>query len=394
MALIKKPMTGMKDILPKEMQIRDYLIGIIKETYSKFGFTSIETPAVENIANLSSKQGGENEKLIFKIMKRGEKLNLESASSEADLVDGGLRYDLTVPLVRFYANNQASLPSPFKALQIGSVWRADRPQKGRFRQFYQCDIDILGEPTNLAEIELILATTTTLGRIGFKNFKIKINDRRILKAMAAYSGFAEESYDNVFIILDKMDKIGIEGVKEDLIANGYDAASVEKYVSLFDGIEKADNGLLYLADTIAEFLPDEAKDNLLEIIESVNGTKNCDFDIVFDPTLVRGMSYYTGTIFEIEVPEFGSSVGGGGRYDKMVGKFTGQETPACGFSIGFERIITILMDNNFEIPNQGNSIAFLVEKGIQSEMLCNIIKEAQKLREEGIKVLVVRMNKK
>lgn len=180
--------------------------------------------------------------------------------------------------------------------------------------------------------------------------------------MAAYSGFAEESYDNVFIILDKMDKIGIEGVKEDLIANGYDAASVEKYVSLFDGIEKADNGLLYLADTIAEFLPDEAKDNLLEIIESVNGTKNCDFDIVFDPTLVRGMSYYTGTIFEIEVPEFGSSVGGGGRYDKMVGKFTGQETPACGFSIGFERIITILMDNNFEIPNQGNSIAFLVEK--------------------------------
>ena len=187
MALIKKPMTGMKDILPKEMQIRDYLISIIKDTYSKFGFTSIETPAVENIQNLSSKQGGENEKLIFKIMKRGEKLNLETATSEADLVDGGLRYDLTVPLVRFYSNNMSELPSPFKALQIGSVWRADRPQKGRFRQFYQCDIDILGEPGNLAEIELILATTTTLGRIGFKNFKIKINDRRILKAMASYT---------------------------------------------------------------------------------------------------------------------------------------------------------------------------------------------------------------
>lgn len=393
MALIKKPMTGMKDILPKEMQIRDYLISIIKDTYSKFGFTSIETPAVENIQNLSSKQGGENEKLIFKIMKRGEKLNLETATSEADLVDGGLRYDLTVPLVRFYSNNMSELPSPFKALQIGSVWRADRPQKGRFRQFYQCDIDILGEPGNLAEIELILATTTTLGRIGFKNFKIKINDRRILKAMASYSGFAEEEYDNVFIILDKMDKIGIEGVKAELIEAGYPVEAVEKYVALFDGIYASENGLTYLADTITDYLAEEVREGLQEIIDSVNGTKTCEFDIVFDPTLVRGMSYYTGTIFEIEVPEFGSSVGGGGRYDKMVGKFTGQDTPACGFSIGFERIITILMDNNFEIPNNTNNVAFLIEKGIQSDVLCNIIQEAQKLRHNGYKVLVVRMNK-
>ena len=393
MALIKKPMTGMKDILPKEMQIRDYLISIIKDTYSKFGFTSIETPAVENIQNLSSKQGGENEKLIFKIMKRGEKLNLETATSEADLVDGGLRYDLTVPLVRFYSNNMSELPSHFKALQIGSVWRADRPQKGRFRQFYQCDIDILGEPGNLAEIELILATTTTLGRIGFKNFKIKINDRRILKAMAAYSGFAEEEYDNVFIILDKMDKIGIEGVKAELIEAGYPVEAVEKYVALFDGIYAAENGLTYVAEAITDYLDAEVREGLQEIIDSVEGTKTCDFDIVFDPTLVRGMSYYTGTIFEIEVPEFGSSVGGGGRYDKMVGKFTGQDTPACGFSIGFERIITILMDNNFEIPNNTNNIAFLIEKGIQSDVLCNIIQEAQKLRHNGYKVLVVRMNK-
>ena len=393
MALIKKPMTGMKDILPKEMQIRDYIIGIIKETYAKFGFTSIETPAVENIANLSSKQGGENEKLIFKIMKRGEKFNLETAKEENDLADGGLRYDLTVPLVRFYSNNMAELPSPFKALQIGSVWRADRPQKGRFRQFYQCDIDILGEPGNLAEIELILATTTTLGKIGFRNFKIKINERRILKAMVAYSGFAEDEYDTVFIILDKMDKIGLDGVKEELLKEGYPKDNVDKYVELFEGINGADNGLAYVADKVADYLEPDVKDNLQEIIDSVNGTKTCDFDVVFDPTLVRGMSYYTGTIFEIEVPEFGSSVGGGGRYDKMVGKFTGQDTPACGFSIGFERIITILMDNNFEIPNQGNSIAFLVEKGIQSEMLCNIIKEAQELRKDGAKVLVVRMNK-
>ena len=199
MALSKKPVTGMKDILPAEMQIRDYVIGVIKETYAKFGFTSIETPCVENIANLSSKQGGENEKLIFKILKRGEKLNLETAETEADLVDGGLRYDLTVPLVRYYSNHANELPSPFKALQMGNVWRADRPQRGRYRQFMQCDIDILGEPSNLAEIELILATTTTLGKLGFKKFQIRINERRILKAMAAYSGFAEEDYDTVFI---------------------------------------------------------------------------------------------------------------------------------------------------------------------------------------------------
>ena len=216
MALKKKPVTGMKDILPAEMAIRDYVIRLIKETYGTFGFSSIETPCVEHIENLSSKQGGENEKLIFKILKRGEKLKLDTAETEADLVDGGLRYDLTLPLSRYYSNHANELPSPFKALQMGNVWRADRPQRGRYRQFMQCDIDILGEPTNLAEIELILATTTLLGKLDFKNFTIRINDRRILKAMAAYSGFAPESYDTVFIILDKMDKIGLEGVREEL----------------------------------------------------------------------------------------------------------------------------------------------------------------------------------
>ncbi len=393
MALIKKPVTGMKDILPKEMEIRDYLIETIKDTYSNFGFSSIETPAVENIQNLSSKQGGENEKLIFKILKRGDKLNLETAQSEADVVDGGLRYDLTVPLVRFFSNNMDTLPSPFKSLQIGSVWRADRPQKGRFRQFYQCDIDILGESSNLAEIELILATTTILGKIGFKDFRININDRRILKAMAAYSGFLEEEFDSVFIILDKMDKIGLEGVKTELLKEGYTTDSVEKYTSLFDGINQSEDGLSFVCNTIEEYLEPEVKNNLREIIESVNNTKTCDFQVVFAPTLVRGMSYYTGTIFEIEVPEFGSSVGGGGRYDKMVGRFTGKDTPACGFSIGFERIVTILLDNNFEIPDRGDCIAFLVEKNIKAEVLCDIIKQAQELRLKGTKVLVVKMNK-
>ena len=202
----------MKDMLPREMEIRDYLIGLIKETYKTYGFCSIETPCVEHIENLCSKQGGDNEKLIFKILKRGEKLKIDTAKEENDLVDGGLRYDLTVPLARYYANHSNELPAPFKALQIGNVWRADRPQKGRFRQFMQCDIDILGEPGNLAEIELILATTAMLGKLSFQNFTVCINDRNILKAMAAYSGFREEDYDEVFIILDKMDKIGQKAV--------------------------------------------------------------------------------------------------------------------------------------------------------------------------------------
>lgn len=393
MALNKKPVTGMKDVLPSEMQIRDYVMAVIKENYRKFGFTPIETPCVESIENLSSKQGGENEKLIFKIMKRGDKLNLATAESEADLVDGGLRYDLTLPLARYYSNNAAVLPKPFKALQMGSVWRADRPQKGRFRQFVQCDIDILGEPSNLAEIELILATTTTLGKLGFSGFKVRINERRILKAMAVYAGFSEEELDTVFIILDKMDKIGKDGVKEDLVVNGFEQIKVDKYMALFDGIENAEDGIAYLGETLGDCLEEDVVQNLTEIKESVSATVDTDFEIIFDPTLVRGMSYYTGTIFEIEMPQFGSSVAGGGRYDKMVGRFTGQDTPACGFSIGFERIITILMDENFQIPDQAKKIAYLVEKGISTQDLCKVIAKAQEERAVGKQVLVVRMNK-
>ncbi len=396
MALKKKPVTGMKDILPEEMEIRDYVIGVIKETYKQFGFTPIETPCVEHIENLSSKQGGENEKLIFKILKRGEKLKAaqeKEEQEENDLVDGGLRYDLTVPLVRFYSNHANELPAPFKALQIGSVWRADRPQKGRYRQFYQCDIDILGEPSNLAEIELILATTTTLGKLGFHNFQIKINDRQILKAMACYSGFLEEDYDSVFITLDKLDKIGMEGVAKELLENGFSQASIDKYLSLFQGFETAENGLLYIYDSLGEYLEDSVKTGLKEIIDSVGAVKSSDFEIVFDPSLVRGMSYYTGTIFEIAMPELGIACGGGGRYDKMIGKFTGKDVPACGFSIGFERIVLLLLENGFQVPNQNKKTAFLIEKGISAEKLCEIIKEAQKLRSEGRQVLVARMNK-
>ena len=396
MALSKKPVNGMKDILPEEMQIRDYVQQVIKDTYRSFGFTPIETPCMENIANLSNKQGGENEKLIFKVMKRGEKLKIEEAKEEADLVDFGMRYDLTVPLVRYYSNNANNLPSPFKALQMGSVWRADRPQRGRYRQFMQCDIDIIGEPSNLAEIELILATTTTIGKLGFKNFEIRINERRILKAMAAYSGFAEEDYDTVFIILDKMDKIGLDGVAEELAKEGYAAESIDKYLGLFKGVEEAGNGvegIRYIAKTLEGFLEEDVEKNLLEIINSVNAAKMADFKLVFDPTLVRGMSYYTGTIFEIAMPELGAACGGGGRYDKMVGKFTGQDVPACGFSIGFERIVLLLMESGFTVPMQRPKVAYLIEKGYPADKLVDVIAKAQEERQAGRQVLVVRMNK-
>ena len=393
MALSKKPVTGMKDILPEEMKIRNYVQNVIKDTYKAFGFTQIETPCVENISNLTNKQGGENEKLIFKILKRGEKLNLETAQTDMDVVNNGLRYDLTVPLVRYYSNNANNLPSPFKALQMGSVWRADRPQRGRYRQFMQCDIDILGDPSNLAEIELILATTTTLGKLGFKNFQIRINERRILKAMAAYSGFPEESYDSVFIILDKMDKIGLEGVKEELIKYEFSEESVNKYVSLFKEIEQQANPIDYLAEKLGDYMEDDVKQWMNEIIESVKATKSSDFEIVFDPTLVRGMSYYTGTIFEIAIPEFGGSCGGGGRYDKMVGKFIGHDVPACGFSIGFERIVLLLMEQGFKIPEEYNKVAYLIEKGVKEDALCDVIAQAQEERKNGTQVLVTRMNK-
>ena len=390
MTLKKKPVTGMKDILPAEMEIRDYVMQQIQDTYTSFGFCRIETPAVEHIENLTSKQGGDNEKLIFKILKRGEKLNLEAAEAEADLTDSGLRYDLTLPLSRYYANNAASLPSPFKALQMGPVWRADRPQKGRFRQFVQCDIDILGDPSSLAEIELILATTTALGKICPDNsFTVRINDRGILRGMAAYCGFAEDSYDQVFITLDKMDKIGMEGVEAELLEAGYPEENVKKYLGLFDTVTRDAAGVRKLG----EILDSPVAAGLAHIMETVQDVAVAEFKIEFDPTLVRGMSYYTGTIFEVSMEGFGGSVAGGGRYDKMIGKFTGMETPACGFSIGFERIVTILLDRGFRVPRAASKSAYLFEKGLDSTRLSEVINEAMKARAAGTQVLVAQMNK-
>ena len=383
----------MKDILPAEMAVRDYVIRLIKETYSTFGFSSIETPCVEHIENLSSKQGGENEKLIFKILKRGEKLKLDTAECEADLVDGGLRYDLTVPLSRYYANHANELPVPFKALQMGNVWRADRPQRGRYRQFMQCDIDILGEPTNLAEIELILATTTLLGKLDFKNFTIRINDRRILKAMAAYSGFAPETFDTVFIILDKMDKIGMDGVREELEKEGFAKESIDTYLAMFAEVTPDVAGVRYIKEKLAGVLDAEYADGLELIMNSVDAVKSAEFKIAFDPTLVRGMSYYTGPIFEISMDEFGGSVGGGGRYDEMIGKFTGNNTCACGFSIGFERIIMLLMERGFQVPGASSKKALLIEKNMPAEGMMKVLKQAEEDRKNGIQVTIAVMKK-
>ncbi len=393
MALKKKPVTGMKDIFPAEMEIRDYLIHLIKETYKTYGFTSMETPCVEHLENLCSKQGGDNEKLIFKIMKRGAKLRIEDAKEENDLADGGLRYDLTVPLARYYANYANELPAPFKALQIGSVWRADRPQKGRYRQFTQCDIDILGEASNLSEIELILATTAMLGKLDFQNFTVCINDRNILKAMATYSGFSEADCEEVFIILDKMDKIGMEGVAKELEELGYSAQNVATYLSLFEEINDDITGVQYLKEKLEGHLSAEVAESLSLILSSVEVAKEAEFKLKFDPTLVRGQAYYTGTIFEVRMDEFGGAVAGGGRYDKMIGKFTGQDTPACGFSIGFERIVMILLEKGYTIPSNKSKKAYLLDKKLPNEGVLKALSLAKTDRANGYQVMIVNMKK-
>ena len=390
MDLIKKSVTGMKDILPDEMELRDYVVSLVKEVYTSFGFQSIQTPCVEHIENLCSNQGGENEKLIFRIMKRGEKLDIAGAKKENDLCDSGLRYDLTLPLSRYYSSNNAKLTMPFKALQMGNVFRADRPQKGRFREFMQCDIDILGEPGIIAEIELINATTTLLGRLDLKGFTVRINDRRMLKEMASSCGFDEERQQEVFIILDKMDKIGLDGVRQELIDAGFDAQSTDRYISLFENAGDDPQKAAELAGTEGS---EKAAESIGSIIDAVNAVKNADYTVRFDPTLVRGMSYYTGTIFEIEMQEFGSSVAGGGRYDDMIGNFTGNPVPACGFSIGFERIITILAEKGYRPSGENTKTVFLVEKGTDAAKLGSIMKEADELRKKGQTVRIDTMAK-
>ena len=398
MKFIKTPVKGMCDMLPSDMRLREHVLSMIKKSYGQYGFMQIETPIVEHIENLTSKQGGDNEKLIFKVMKRGADLQRAIDKGTGEYADNGLRYDLTVPLARYYACNKEKLPSPFKALQMGNVYRADNPQKGRFRQFTQCDIDILGDDSNLAEIELITATASMLSQIfaeiDVQGFTIHINDRRMLSAVALCAGFAEEDIGSVLISLDKFDKIGLEGIEKELLENGYAPETVEKYLAVYRAVKEGITIDEFCAGISEEYLAQSVKQNLADIIGCVAPVLADGVKIVFDPTLVRGMGYYTGAIFEITMDGYNFSIAGGGRYDKMIGKFSGQDVPASGFSIGFERIVTILKDHmqdGFKLA--GEPTAYLIGNRVPLERKAEILAAARALREQGAIVTVMPMAK-
>jgi len=377
------PPRGMKDRTPKEVELREYVQNKIVTVYRRFGFVKIETPCVENIRFLSSGEGGDNEKMIFKILKRGQKLVITEKSKQSDLVDLGLRYDLTVPLARFYANNREKVPSPFKVMQVGNVWRAERPQKGRFRQFTQCDIDIIGMSSVFAEIDLISATCEALKNIGFSDFKVRINDRRILREIAKLSKFDEKDFGKLFITLDKLGKIGIDGVERELLSCNYASGSVSMFISIISKII----GKKVTTKDIRELVPN-IETSILEdlgfVVKNIRNLSKKDYEIEIDLSLVRGMGYYTGQIFEIESNKFSSSIAGGGRYDKMVGKIlqSKNEIPACGFSIGFERVVSILEKLEFKIPKTENKIAILFNP--KESKFDNLFEKARELRENNI----------
>ncbi len=382
MTFIKTPTKGMRDLLPSDMELREYVLNLLKDTYKSFGFTLVSTPSLEHIENLTGRNGGDNEKLIFKVLKRGEKLDINNISDPDDLVDSGLRYDLTVPLTRFYANNMNLLPKPFRALQIGNVWRAEKNQKGRFREFMQCDLDILGEKSNIAEIELISAVITFLKKLDFKGFTIRINDRRILEGIMNSINFPVEKREQILIELDKLDKIGIDGVKEELLNLELDSNSINKFLDAF-------NGNVTLESFSNTFNLDESIiSNLKEIMDTSKELTNSN--IVFDPTLVRGMGYYTGPIFEIGVEDVGFSIGGGGRYDKLVEKFINAPTPAVGFSVGFERLTLILSERGFKVPSNKEKIAYLISDDADKK---EVFKKAMLDRESNKIVKIVNKSK-
>lgn len=380
------PSKGMRDFLPEDKALREKMMSIIRTEYTKHGFMEIETSMIEDLERLVNSDGGENTKLIFKILKRGEKLKLDlSGQQENDLADLGLRFDLTLPLSRYYCNNMNELPKIFKAMQTGYVYRAERPQKGRFRGFVQCDMDIMGDPSNGAEIELIHAISSTLKKLDLKNFTIKINDRRLLLGAIASCGYDETDFGKVCIILDKADKIGNDGVAKELEKEGYSKEKVQGLMDIMSEIEK--NGLTGLKD---KGICPEAVESLEQIIEAINSLKEDAYNIVFDFTLVRGMGYYTGTIFEIAYSNLGYSVAGGGRYDKMIGSFIGQDIPAVGFSIGFERIFEILKEegNSFFKPKQ---LALIYT---ENDAIKDVIQKADTLRSDYDAVSLFKKEKK
>lgn len=379
------PVKGTRDYLPKETEIRDFLQNIIMETYSSAGFQRITTPIIEDSVNLDKSEGGENLNLIFKILKRGKKLESALAGdhpTEKELADMGLRYDLTLPLSRYYANNRNELLSPFKVIQMDRVYRAERPQKGRLREFMQCDIDIIGNESRDAEIELILTTTKALNRVGLTDYKVKINDRRILSDIFAYAGFAKEDNEKLAIIFDKQDKIGIDGVKAELEENGFDQTGIDKFIALF-----ADGSLTL--ESVANVCDASYVTELQRIIDAVTKVSNGAIPVEFCPSLVRGQGYYTGTIFEVEAAGYSGAVAGGGRYDNLIGKFLNEDIPAVGFSIGFERIFGILMEQNYSIPNRKKKIAVFYDADTYAEALIY----AEDLRNDYIVSVIARPKK-
>jgi histidyl-tRNA synthetase len=374
----------MRDVLPDEVELRDRTLATILDVYRRRGFQRIETPAVESLRLLTRGEGGENEKLIFKILKRGERLS--SVKEGDELADLGLRFDLTVPLARYYANNHARLPQPLKAIQIGPVWRAERPQHGRFRQFTQCDIDILGVRSEVAEIELILATADALSALGLDDLTVRINDRRILASIARHCGFDEARVDSVFIALDKLDKIDAAGVAGELQKEGHPERAVSALMALVDESARTASEPVHLARLLGG-APDAAVWRALtRIIDTVTDAGGRRFRVVFDPTLVRGMSYYTGPIFEIRYQNARSSIAGGGRYDRMIGKLLGREVPATGFSIGFERVIAILLERGQAESGQPEKIALVFDE--ETVHLGPILATARDLWDHGHVVLL------
>ncbi len=368
------PLKGMKDYLPAEQQLRDYVQGRILATYRASGFERISTPLLEDMENLDKSDGGDNLNLIFKVLKRGDKLAKALASGEeAQLSDMGLRYDLTLPLSRYYAANREQLPSPFKVIQTDRVFRAERPQKGRMREFVQCDIDILGDASSNAEIELIDVTARALMGVGFDDFTVNINDRRLLRGMLAGMGFAPETLDSVCISFDKLDKIGVEGVAGELREKECPEAAV-KALEEFLAAGRAD------IDSVTAYCEDKTfGEELKRVLATVEAIAAGSYKVAYCPSLVRGQGYYTGMVFEVTCPGFSGAIAGGGRYDNMVGKFIGQQVPAVGFSIGFERICAILADRHFTAPDQKKKLALLYKA---DQDFAQVLKKAADLREE------------
>jgi histidyl-tRNA synthetase len=375
----------MRDFLPEESALRDWATAQLVKTYEQFGFTRIETPALENIANLRGGEGGENLQLIFEVLKRGDKLDkvlATSAFNRDELADLGLRFDLTVPLVRFYSHNQSNLPNPFKAIQIGSVWRAESPQQGRYRQFTQCDIDTFGVKSEVAEMELIQATSEALLTLGFADFSVRLNDRRMLTALAKHCGFGTDAYENLFIQIDKLDKIGLPGVEKELYDQGHGPEVVKPLAAFLEKAAASSPGLRDFESAVPPGGEEEVVRRIGNVLNAIESVAEGRYTIQFDPTLVRGMGYYTGQIFEITCKGYAHSIAGGGRYDKMVGKMTGRDVPACGFSIGFERIISILMDKGQKPLQQKGKVALLFDP--DKDPIPEVLAAAKRLREKRV----------